>query len=71
MGHALVVQILCHTSGAIAAHHGFGSVVIEDAHGEIGIGTCGSTDKDQSVTANAEVGTAPFDGCCRWVGNTM
>lgn len=71
MGHTLVVQELRHASGTIATHHRLRTVVVEDAHGEIGIGTGGSTDEDESVAANAEVRTAPLDGCLRRVGDMI
>ncbi len=66
-GYTLVVQVFGDASGAVATHHGFGAVVVEDAHGEVGIGAGGCTDEDESVAANAEVWLAPQDGGCRGV----
>ena len=71
VGHTFVVQVFRHAPGTIATHHGFGTIIVEDAHGEVGIGTSGCTNEDESVAAYAEVRSAPFDGCCGGVGDMM
>ena len=69
VGQATLIDILADASAGIATHEPFGSIGVEDAHSEIGLGSSRTANEHQTITADAKVVTAPSNGQCLGVGN--
>ena len=61
----VVIDILAHTAGTVAAHHGFGAIGIENAHHEVG--HLAAADEDEAIRTNARVVFAPAYGELLWI----
>ena len=61
-GRLMGVQPLGHAADAVAAHHPFAAVGVEDPHGGVGVRRLGCADTDHAVPANGEPAGRQFPG---------